>query len=102
MLHLWARKQVIEGQLSPGELFAFVLFAGILIGPFGSAARIFSQVKEVQGAMTRVFELLDTPLDIQESPHAEPLAPMRGDVQFENVQFAYDKGEKGNHWHKYS
>ncbi len=89
---LWyGGKQVIEGQLSPGELFAFVLFAGILIGPFGSAARIFSQVKEVQGAMTRVFELLDTPLDIQDSPDAKPLAPIRGDVQFEEVQFAYDE-----------
>ena len=88
---LWyGGKQVIEGQLSPGELFAFVLFAGILIGPFGSAARIFSQVKEVQGAMTRVFELLDTPLDIQDSPDAHPLMPMRGDVQFEEVQFAYE------------
>jgi subfamily B ATP-binding cassette protein MsbA len=88
---LWyGGKQVIEGQLSPGELFAFVLFAGILIGPFGSAARIFSQVKEVQGAMTRVFELLDTPLDIQDSPNAKPLVPMRGDVQFEEVQFAYE------------
>jgi len=89
---LWfGGKQVIEGQLSPGELFAFVLIAGILIGPFGSAARIFSQVKEVQGAMARVFELLDTPLDIQDSPHAKPLAPMRGDVQFEKVQFAYEE-----------
>jgi subfamily B ATP-binding cassette protein MsbA len=89
---LWyGGKQVIEGQLSPGELFAFVLFAGILIGPFGSAARIFSQVKEVQGAMTRVFELLDTPLDIQDSPTAQPLVPIRGDVQFEEVQFAYEE-----------
>ena len=89
---LWyGGKQVIEGQLSPGELFAFVLFAGILIGPFGSAARIFSQVKEVQGAMTRVFELLDTPLEIQDSPDAKPLVPIRGDVQFEEVQFAYDE-----------
>jgi len=89
---LWyGGKQVIEGQLSPGELFAFVLFAGILIGPFGSAARIFSQVKEVQGAMTRVFELLDTPLDIQDSPTAQPVMPIRGDVQFENVKFAYDE-----------
>jgi subfamily B ATP-binding cassette protein MsbA len=89
---LWyGGKQVIEGQLSPGELFAFVLFAGILIGPFGSAARIFSQVKEVQGAMTRVFELLDTPLDIQDSPNAQPLVPIRGDVQFEEVQFAYEE-----------
>jgi subfamily B ATP-binding cassette protein MsbA len=89
---LWyGGKQVIEGQLSPGELFAFVLFAGILIGPFGSAARIFSQVKEVQGAMTRVFELLDTPLDIQDSPTAQPLVSIRGDVQFEEVQFAYEE-----------
>ena len=89
---LWyGGKQVIEGQLSPGELFAFVLFAGILIGPFGSAARIFSQVKEVQGAMTRVFEMLDTPLDIQDSPNAQPLVSIRGDVQFEEVQFAYEK-----------
>ncbi len=88
---LWyGGKQVIEGQLSPGELFAFVLFAGILIGPFGSAARIFTQVKEVQGAMTRVFELLDTPLDIQDSPDSRPLVPICGDVQFEEVQFAYE------------
>ncbi len=89
---LWyGGKQVIEGQLSPGELFAFVLFAGILIGPFGAAARIFSQVKEVQGAMTRVFELLDTPLEIQDSPNAKALVPIRGAVQFENVTFAYEE-----------
>jgi subfamily B ATP-binding cassette protein MsbA len=89
---LWyGGKQVIEGQLSPGELFAFVLFAGILIGPFGSAARIFTQVKEVQGAMTRVFELLDTPLDIQDSPDSRSLVPIRGDVQFDEVQFAYEE-----------
>jgi subfamily B ATP-binding cassette protein MsbA len=88
---LWyGGKQVIEGQLSPGDLFAFVLFAGILIGPFGSAARIFTQVKEVQGAMTRVFELLDTPLDIQDSPDSRSLVPIRGDVEFEEVQFAYE------------
>lgn len=89
---LWyGGKQVIEGQLSPGELFAFVLFAGILIGPFGSAARIFTQVKEVQGAMTRVFELLDTPFDIQDSPDSRSLVPIRGDVQFDEVQFAYEE-----------
>ncbi len=88
---LWyGGKQVIEGQLSPGELFAFVLFAGILIGPFGSTARIFSQVKEVQGAMTRVCELLDTPLDIHDRSDSQPLEPIGGGIQFEEVQFAYE------------
>jgi subfamily B ATP-binding cassette protein MsbA len=36
--------QVIDGTVTPGDLFAFVLFAGILIGPFSSAARVFAQV----------------------------------------------------------
>ena len=88
---LWyGGKQVIEGQLSPGDLMAFLLFAGILIGPFGSAARIFSQVKEVQGAMARVFELLDTPPEIRDSPTAQPLGSIQGHVQFDHVQFAYE------------
>jgi subfamily B ATP-binding cassette protein MsbA len=51
---------------------------------------MFSQVKEVQGAMTRVFELLDTPLEIQDSPMAKALTPIQGQVQFDHVRFAYE------------
>jgi subfamily B ATP-binding cassette protein MsbA len=60
--------QVIEGTVSPGDLFAFVLFAGILIGPFSSAARVFAQVREAQGAMSRVFEILDARAEVSDSP----------------------------------
>ncbi|MEC4675137.1 MAG: ABC transporter ATP-binding protein [Nitrospirota bacterium] len=88
---LWyGGKQVIDGTMTPGDLIAFVLFAGILIGPFGSAARIFSQIKEAQGAMHRVFELLDTKPEVKEDPHAHALPTIRGHVQFRNVHFAYD------------
>jgi subfamily B ATP-binding cassette protein MsbA len=53
---LWyGGRQVIDGSVSPGDLFAFVLFAGILIGPFSSGARVFAQIKEAQGATQRVF-----------------------------------------------
>lgn len=66
---LWyGGRQVIDGAVSPGDLFAFVLFAGILIGPFSSAARVFTQIKEAQGATQRVFEILDTPSDVSDSP----------------------------------
>ena len=89
---LWyGGKQVIDGTMTPGDLLAFVLFAGILIGPFGSAARIFSQVKEAQGAMHRVFELLDTHPEVQELPDARTLPPIQGHIQFDNVHFAYDE-----------
>ena len=88
---LWyGGRQVIDGTVSPGDLFAFVLFAGILIGPFGSAARVFAQIKEAQGAMQRVFEILDTHAEIADAPGAVDLPPIRGHVRAEHISFAYD------------
>ena len=88
---LWyGGRQVIEGAVSPGELFAFVLFAGILIGPFSSAARVFAQVREAQGATARVFEILDTESEIRELPDAVPLPPASGHVAVVHVSFSYD------------
>lgn len=82
--------QVIEGTVTPGDLFAFVLFAGILIGPFSSAARVFAQVKEAQGATQRVFEILDAQPEIRDRPNARTLLSITGYVQAEHVSFAYD------------
>jgi ATP-binding cassette, subfamily B, bacterial MsbA len=88
---LWyGGKQVIDGTVSPGDLFAFVLFAGILIGPFGSAARVFAQIKEAQGAMRRVFEILDTTPEVHDAPNAIPMPPIAGHVSVSRVSFAYD------------
>ncbi|MBI3603109.1 MAG: ABC transporter ATP-binding protein [Nitrospirae bacterium] len=88
---LWyGGRQVIEGAVSPGDLFAFVLFAGILIGPFGSAARVFAQIKEAQGAMQRVFEILDQQPEVRDRPEAVDLPPVQGHVQAVGVSFAYD------------
>src|SRR5689334_4291775 len=88
---LWyGGRQVIDGVVSPGELFAFVLFAGILIGPFSSAARVFAQIREAQGATARIFEILDTQVEIRDAPNAVALAPVSGRLAFEQVSFAYD------------
>jgi subfamily B ATP-binding cassette protein MsbA len=88
---LWyGGRQVIDGAVSPGELFAFVLFAGILIGPFSSAARVFAQIREAQGATARVFEILDTQSDIRDVPAAMALPPVSGRIEVEHVSFAYD------------
>jgi subfamily B ATP-binding cassette protein MsbA len=82
--------QVIEGTVTPGDLFAFVLFAGILIGPFSSAARVFAQIKEAQGATQRVFEILDAEADIRDVPNAHTLSAVKGHVRAEQVSFSYD------------
>ena len=89
---LWyGGKQVIDQTMSPGDLFAFVLFAGILIGPFGSGARLFSQFKEAQGALLRVFELLDTHPEVTDHAQTLILPTLQGKVRFSHVGFAYDQ-----------
>ena len=88
---LWyGGRQVIDGSVSPGDLFAFVLFAGILIGPFSSAARVFAQIREAQGATQRVFEILDTRSEVSDSPAATSLSTVSGHIRAEHVNFAYD------------
>jgi subfamily B ATP-binding cassette protein MsbA len=88
---LWyGGRQVIDGSVSPGDLFAFVLFAGILIGPFSSAARVFAQIREAQGATQRVFEILDTGSEVSDSPTATTLSSVSGHIRAEHVGFAYD------------
>src|SRR6476619_1253062 len=88
---LWyGGRQVIDGAVSPGELFAFVLFAGILIGPFSSAARFFAQIREAQGATARVFEIVDTRSDIRDNAHAMTLPLVRGTIAVEHISFFYD------------
>lgn len=82
--------QVIDGQVTPGDLFAFVLFAGILIGPFGAAARVFAQVKEAQGAMERVFEIVDTEPEVKEQANPVVLTSVRGHIRADRVSFHYD------------
>jgi ATP-binding cassette, subfamily B, bacterial MsbA len=88
---LWyGGNQVIDGSVSPGDLFAFVLFAGILIGPFSSAARVFAQIREAQGATQRVFEILDSTPEVTDASDAVTLPSVAGHVRVELVSFAYD------------
>ena len=90
---LWyGAQQVQAGVMTPGDLIAFLLYGGILIGPFGAFAHLFSQTKEVQGATQRVFEVLDTPHEVTDLPGALPLPPIVGRVSFHGVSFQYDPG----------
>jgi ATP-binding cassette, subfamily B, bacterial MsbA len=88
---LWyGGNQVIQDMMTAGDLIAFVLYAGLLIGPFGSFARLFSELKEAQGAVARAFEILETKADVADSSAARPLPLVRGEISMDHVGFAYD------------
>ena len=88
---LWEGGQlVLDGQLTPGALVSFLLYAITVAAAVGSLASLFGSYQEALGAATRVFELLDVRPTVAEPEHPRPLArPVRGSVAFESVRFRY-------------
>jgi subfamily B ATP-binding cassette protein MsbA len=91
ILVLWVGgRAVLLGQMTPGDLIAFLLYAAMLTGPLSSFAGLYGQVQAALGATERVFELLDIQPQIVEAPDAQPVPPVCGDVVFDDVSFDYD------------
>jgi subfamily B ATP-binding cassette protein MsbA len=88
---LWMGGQlVLSGQMRPGDLIAFLLYAGNIGGTMGTFSSLFGQLQEALGATTRVFELIDTSPTIRDAPGAMALARLEGRVTLEDVTFSYE------------
>lgn len=84
---------VNQGQLAVDQ--GLVVFAGLLqqfSSRIGELARITGSIQRSLVGAQRVFEVLDTPVDIASRPGARRLPQMTGSVAFEQVNFAYDNG----------
>jgi|TARA_B110000116_G_scaffold111996_1_gene97211 subfamily B ATP-binding cassette protein MsbA len=89
---LWyGGREVITGEISPGELIAFILYATIIAGPMGSFARMYTRLQEGLGASKRLFELLDTHSEVLNLPNAQIMPPISGRVEFDKTCFHYRK-----------
>ena len=88
---LWLGAQaVIDGNMSPGELGQFLLYAILVSGSAASLSEMWSEIQRAGGAIERIVELLEVKADVESPPNPQPLPlPANGEVVFENVQFNY-------------
>jgi subfamily B ATP-binding cassette protein MsbA len=87
---LWVgSRMVVQGEMSAGDLIAFVLYTFIVGGSIGGMSELYSQFQQAIGATRRVFELLDTRPEIADRENAESLTEVRGKVEFREVHFSY-------------
>jgi len=85
--------RVIDGVISMGTLVAFVAYQMRLFGPIQGLMGLYSSIAAARVSLRRVHEILDAPIDVVEQPDARALAHVRGEIQFENVSFGFDRGE---------
>ncbi|MCY3573392.1 MAG: ABC transporter ATP-binding protein [Chloroflexi bacterium] len=80
---------VIEGGLSLGELVAFTTYLGQLVSPVRRLGIIVPAVAMASAAGERIYTILDAQSEVVDAPDALPLPPIKGQVRFEKVAFAY-------------
>lgn len=85
---------VLQGRMSIGELTAFIGYIAMMQQPLMMLQRIIDWTSRSLTAGERVFEILDTPLDIEDSAHAIEMPEMKGQVSFTDVHFGYEKGRE--------
>lgn len=88
---LWeGGRMVLSGQLTPGALVAFLLYAIFVAAAVGSLASLFGSYQEAIGAAQRVFEILEMRPTVAEPARSAPLpTPVRGAVRLDHVFFRY-------------
>ncbi len=80
---------VLEQSISVATLLTFVLYIEQLFFPIRMLAQRYNIFQAVMAAGSKIFTLMDTPIDIQDAPDAVELPPVKGHVRFEDVSFAY-------------
>lgn len=89
LLYILAIKVLKVDVASVGTLTAFTMYEGMLWGPIRNLASYYNKLITNMSAAERIFEIMDTEASVKNAEGAEPLPVIKGEVTFENVDFAY-------------
>lgn len=84
----WGVGGALDGEVTRGELVAFILYIHMLFRPIRQLADRFNVLQMGMVGSERVFKILDTDSHIQDK--GEVSAGISGNISFKNVWFAYN------------
>jgi ABC-type multidrug transport system fused ATPase/permease subunit len=82
--------RVVSGDLSLGAFIAFNVYVLMLVMPLRMLGMWIGQAQRAAASGERIFEILDEPEEVADSPDAAPLPQGDGRLRFEDVTFGYD------------
>ncbi len=84
----------IQGQMSPGEITAFLLYLTLFYEPVGRLHQLNQMLQSGRAAAERVFEILDSEDEPGLADGIELKVPIGGRVVYKNVKFNYGDGNE--------
>jgi ABC-type multidrug transport system fused ATPase/permease subunit len=85
---------IMEGEMTFGDFLAFTLYLGFMIAPIVQMSNIGSQLTEAFAGLDRTEEIMNTPLEADDRKRTRVLDTITGDVEFQDVSFAYESGKE--------
>ncbi len=85
-------RMVLNGSLKIGELTAFLLYLGAFFAPIQTLTQLYNGYQQGQAATAKLRELLATKPSVTERQGADPIPPISGEIQLNNVSFSYVSG----------
>ncbi len=90
---LWFGAEAAQsGEITVGVVVAFLTYVTRFFQPIRELAQVYTLFQQAMAAGEKIFDLLDTPLSVDDRPGAREMAPIAGTVEFRNVAFHYRKG----------
>jgi len=91
IVFLYGGKLVIDGVLTIGALVAFMAYHMRLLAPVQNLMGLYTSVTTARVSLNRVFEILDSPVEVNEALAPVELHKIDGEIEFENVTLKYDR-----------
>lgn len=84
-------RQILAGTLTLGGFFTYTMFLGYLAAPLFQVVSVGTQITEAVAGLERTREVLDETPEDEDPGRTVTLPPIKGNVAFEDVTFAYEQ-----------
>ena len=92
LVFLYGGYQVIHGALTMGAFVAFLAYQMRLFPPIQALMGLYTSLATARVSLARVDQIFGTAPEVLEAADAKALPKVRGEVSFEAVSFAFDRG----------
>jgi len=86
---LYGGNQVLDGAIQIGVLASFIFYLQSFFDPIQQLSQLYTTYQSGMAALDKIFDLLDEEPDVRDAEHSIDLPPIRGQITFDDVSFAY-------------
>jgi ATP-binding cassette, subfamily B, multidrug efflux pump len=83
----------LQGLVTVGMIATFIAYAQNFIQPLRQLANMYNSIQAALAGAERVFEIIDTPAEVDNAADSPLPVPLKGEVRFTDVSFGYVPGQ---------